>query len=163
FERVYTRAELLQGVSPTDAVGTAVLKSFRPERSGDLVVIPKPYHLLTTRLTGTGHGTPHPYDTHVPLLVYGSGVIPGVRGEAVMEVQFAAVEVVGEVDVLGARGEPVGDLRQGQVVRRHHPQRRPQQQGAENGLRADAAVVRVGAVQDLVQQEQHRQRPPRQL
>ena len=30
--------------------------------------------LVTVYEHGTSHGTPHPYDTHVPVLVYGAGV-----------------------------------------------------------------------------------------
>ncbi|MDI1251093.1 MAG: hypothetical protein PSV13_19685, partial [Lacunisphaera sp.] len=33
--------------------------------------------------TGTTHGTPYQYDTHVPQLWYGVGVPPGVRTERV--------------------------------------------------------------------------------
>jgi hypothetical protein len=42
-------------------------------------------------LTGTTHGTPHPYDTHVPLLVYGPGVRAGVRQEAMTPQAVAAI------------------------------------------------------------------------
>lgn len=87
---VYTRSQLRAGIPADDAEGQAVLRSFVPERSGDVRIIEKPYHLLTTRLTGTNHGTPHAYDTHVPLLVYGGGVRPGVRREHVTP-QVAAV------------------------------------------------------------------------
>ena len=87
---VYTRSQLLAGVDADDVVGQRVWQSFYPERSGDVRIIEKPYHLLTTRLTGTNHGTAHAYDTHVPLLVYGAGVRPGVRREAVTP-QAAAV------------------------------------------------------------------------
>jgi Type I phosphodiesterase / nucleotide pyrophosphatase len=87
---VYTRSQLLAGVAEEDVVGQFVRQSFHPERSGDVRIIEKPYHLLTTRLTGTNHGTAHAYDTHVPLLVYGSGVRPGVRREAITP-QAAAV------------------------------------------------------------------------
>ena len=45
--------------------------------------MPKPYYLITDRLSGTTHGSPHSYDTHVPLLVYGPGVRAGVRDDAV--------------------------------------------------------------------------------
>ncbi|HEY7312345.1 MAG TPA: alkaline phosphatase family protein [Gemmataceae bacterium] len=87
---VYTRNQLLAGVPADDIVGQAVSRSFVPERSGDVRIIEKPYHLLTTRLTGTNHGTPHAYDTHVPLLVHGGGVRPGARRERVVP-QTAAV------------------------------------------------------------------------
>lgn len=87
---VYTRSQLLAGVPQDDAVGQSVLRSFYPERSGDVRILEKPYYLLTTSLTGTNHGTPHDYDTHVPLLVYGAGIRAGVRHEAVTP-QVAAV------------------------------------------------------------------------
>jgi hypothetical protein len=64
-------------------MGQRVKRSFYPERSGDVVIVPKPYYLITDRLTGTTHGSPHPYDTLVPLLVYGPGVHAGVRDDAV--------------------------------------------------------------------------------
>jgi hypothetical protein len=89
--RACTRTQLLQGVPADDAMGQRVLRAFHPERAGDVLVIPKPYWLLTTYLTGTSHGTPHPYDTHVPLLVYGHGVRPGIRQDAVTPQACAAV------------------------------------------------------------------------
>jgi hypothetical protein len=51
----------------------------------------KPYHLVTTSKTGTTHGTPHAYDTHVPLLVFGPGIAPGVRGDAVTPLAAAPI------------------------------------------------------------------------
>jgi hypothetical protein len=90
IERVYTRSQMLAGVAADDAVGQHVRRAFHPERSGDVRIITKPYCLMTTSLTGTTHGTPHAYDTHVPLLVYGAGVRSGVRREAITP-QAAAV------------------------------------------------------------------------
>ena len=90
IQGAYTRTQLLEGVAADDVVGRRVWQSFYPARSGDVRLILKPYHLLTTRLTGTTHGTPHAYDTHVPLMVLGGGVRPGVRRDAVTP-QAAAV------------------------------------------------------------------------
>ena len=42
----------------------------------------KPYYIVWS-LTGTTHGSPHPYDTHVPLMMYGAGVRPGIHKELV--------------------------------------------------------------------------------
>jgi hypothetical protein len=91
IQSAITRGQLLRGVPSEDASGQAVRRSFRPERSGDVFVLLKPYHLLTGALTGTTHGTPHPYDTHVPLLVYGPGIRPGVRRDAVTPQAAAAI------------------------------------------------------------------------
>jgi hypothetical protein len=74
----YTRTQLIDGVAKEDAVGQMLRRSFHPDRAGDVGVVMKPYYIMWG-LTGTTHGSPHPYDTHVPLLVYGPGVKPGVR------------------------------------------------------------------------------------
>lgn len=80
----YTRTQLLQGVPADDAIGQKVLRSFHPERSGDVLPVLKPYYLSSELLgTGTTHGTPHAYDTHIPLLVYGPGVRAGLRKDLV--------------------------------------------------------------------------------
>jgi hypothetical protein len=81
--RVITRSELQSAVDFNDDLGRRVLAGFHPERSGDVFVIFKPYYLPSARLTGTSHGTPHPYDTHVPLLVLGPGIPGGERTQAV--------------------------------------------------------------------------------
>ena len=54
-------------------------RSFHPSHSGDIFLINKPYWLLTGQQRGTSHGSPHAYDTHVPLLVWGQGIKPGVH------------------------------------------------------------------------------------
>src|SRR5262249_56384551 len=74
-----------------DDLGAKVRRSFFPKRSGDVEVVLKPYYLCTSKLTGTHHGTPHPYDTHVPLLVYGPEVVPGAHAESVAPLAIAAI------------------------------------------------------------------------
>jgi hypothetical protein len=88
----YTRAQLKQGLPADDSLGQSVLRSFHPERSGDVDLILRPYYLLTDPLiTGTLHGTPHAYDTHVPLLVIGPGIRSGTHTEAIMPQACAAI------------------------------------------------------------------------
>jgi hypothetical protein len=80
----YTRSQFLDGLPPEDTIGSRVRRAFYPARSGDVMVVLKPYYLIANPLLpGTTHGSPHPYDTHVPLLVYGPGLKPGVHAEAV--------------------------------------------------------------------------------
>jgi len=55
-------------------------------------VVLKPYYLPSTALaTGTTHGTPYEYDTHVPFMLYGPGVSGGTRGERTTPQAMAAV------------------------------------------------------------------------
>jgi hypothetical protein len=90
----YTRTQLLQGLPESDAMGQCIRRSFHPERSGDVVVVVKPWYIMFPSLTtGTTHGTPHPYDTHVPLLVYGPGIHP-TAAQAQEEVAPPAVAAI---------------------------------------------------------------------
>jgi hypothetical protein len=91
IQAAYTRTELSKELPSEDDVGRRVQRGFYAERSGDVVVVVKPYCLITEFLTGTTHGSPHPYDTHVPLLVFGPGVRPCVRGDAVTPLAAAAI------------------------------------------------------------------------
>jgi hypothetical protein len=48
--------------------------------------------LVTPYPDGTNHGTPHEYDTHVPVLVYGAGVPPlGKRDAPVSSLVVAPI------------------------------------------------------------------------
>jgi predicted AlkP superfamily pyrophosphatase or phosphodiesterase len=70
------RREQLESTLPTDdAFVRAARLSFRPERSGDLFVVPKRY--WQSGAQGTTHGTPYKYDQRVPVLLYGAGVKAG--------------------------------------------------------------------------------------
>lgn len=46
-------------------------------RSGDVLFIPKPFHVMSTQLIGTNHGVPYSYDQLVPVLFAGKGVKAG--------------------------------------------------------------------------------------
>jgi hypothetical protein len=89
----YTQAQLVEGsFASDDTIGPRVRRSFHPDRCGDVTVIQKPYYLFTSPFaTGTNHGTPYPYDTHVPLLVYGPGIAGGPRSEPVTPQAIAAI------------------------------------------------------------------------
>lgn len=49
---------------------------FYAPRSGDLIALPEPYYIFAA--SGTTHGTPYNYDTHVPIIFYGPGIRPGL-------------------------------------------------------------------------------------
>jgi predicted AlkP superfamily pyrophosphatase or phosphodiesterase len=54
----------------------AAALSYVPGRSGQIVVVPKPFHVIGGS-DATTHGTHHEYDQHVPLIFFGTGVRPG--------------------------------------------------------------------------------------
>lgn len=86
---VFTRTQMVSGAE-LSPVGKMVKKSFLSERSGDVMPAFKPYWFLSKYTTGTTHGSPNEYDTHVPLVFFGGNTVPGKRAERVSP-QLAAV------------------------------------------------------------------------
>ena len=75
--RSFTRGQLLRGAtSITDPIERRILHGFHPARSGDVVIVAEPYKYLGDTITAT-HGSPYSYDTHVPTIIMGAGIIPG--------------------------------------------------------------------------------------
>jgi hypothetical protein len=62
-----------------------------PGRSGDLIVITRPNWTVGPRAetSATTHGTAHPYDRRVPLILFGSGVKAGRLPAAVTPADIA--------------------------------------------------------------------------
>jgi predicted AlkP superfamily pyrophosphatase or phosphodiesterase len=97
-QAAYTRTQLSTEIPLADPVAEQVRQSFHPERSGDVTVVLRPYHLLWSARAPkeggsytTTHGSPHSYDTHVPLLVYGPGIRPGIHTERVAPQTLATI------------------------------------------------------------------------
>jgi predicted AlkP superfamily pyrophosphatase or phosphodiesterase len=78
---IYTRTDLENGIA-RGKHGAGALLSFNRARSGDVFYHVKPLWIERPG-TGSTHGSPYNYDTHVPLLWFGVGVTPGVRTERV--------------------------------------------------------------------------------
>ena len=57
----------------SDAIGSRVLRGFDPERSGDLIVVQKPFSSIGESFDPANHGSPYSYDTHVPVILMGQG------------------------------------------------------------------------------------------
>jgi hypothetical protein len=81
-QAVYTRAQIENGPAD-DEILRKLRKSYYADRCGDLAIVSKPYYQITSYPTGTSHGTPHAYDTFVPLVVAGPGVPVGRSDDAV--------------------------------------------------------------------------------
>lgn len=73
--RVYTREELLGGAVPGDRVSQRVARNYHATRSGDLEIVLEPYWIRGA--SGSTHGSPYNYDSHIPLILMGPGVTPG--------------------------------------------------------------------------------------
>ncbi|MFN7925107.1 MAG: alkaline phosphatase family protein [Bryobacteraceae bacterium] len=80
--RVYTQDQMVEGLTIDDAVDRRVRNGYYAGRSADLLVIPEPYYIFDK--TGTTHGTPFNYDSHVPVILAGPGIKPGKYHRRVM-------------------------------------------------------------------------------
>ncbi|MBI3272722.1 MAG: alkaline phosphatase family protein [Planctomycetes bacterium] len=79
----YTRTQLLRGEAGGTPLGRSYEVCFYPPRSGDVLLVTKPYSFwgkYAEAEYGDSHGSPYPYDTHVPLAIFGPGTAPGVYG-----------------------------------------------------------------------------------
>ncbi len=77
----YTRQDILEGFLSHGTLETIILRSFHPERSGNVLYIPKPGFVIGTLAGGTQHGSPWSYDSAVPLIFAGFRIPPGIRLE----------------------------------------------------------------------------------
>jgi predicted AlkP superfamily pyrophosphatase or phosphodiesterase len=78
--------------SSEDRLERAATWSYFAGRSGDLVLIPRPYWLYAGSAAvavGTGHGTAYDYDQHVPMFLLGQGIKPGQYLSAATPVDIA--------------------------------------------------------------------------
>jgi hypothetical protein len=62
---------------------------YMPERSGDVMLMLKPWRVSEPEAGGTSHGTPYTYDVMVPVLLLGRGVKPGYYPQEIRVVDVA--------------------------------------------------------------------------
>jgi len=81
--RMFGSEELLDARRSGDSLKRAAALSFYPGRSGDMVIVPKPYWFFVTNAasrsagSATTHGTLYGYDQRVPVILMGPGIKSG--------------------------------------------------------------------------------------
>jgi predicted AlkP superfamily pyrophosphatase or phosphodiesterase len=73
--QVFRGDQLDSRFSDNGSVASAVRLSYFPGRSGDMIMVPRPYWLMSN--DATTHGTLHDYDQRVPVILMGAGINPG--------------------------------------------------------------------------------------
>lgn len=86
IDAAFTRAQIESGSRGGAPHFDAVRKSWYSERSGDIAIVLKPHWMFAGPTTVASHGSPHAYDTHVPLLVYGPRWVKPARHEGRVEI-----------------------------------------------------------------------------
>jgi predicted AlkP superfamily pyrophosphatase or phosphodiesterase len=110
--RVLTRHDLETGRVQQDAIGRAMTLQFFGPRSGDVFAVTEPYYMFDA--SGTTHGTPYDYDTHVPLMILGPGIKPGVysRNVAINDVAPTLAAILGIETPSGSVGHVLMEVMQ---------------------------------------------------
>ncbi len=104
----YTRAELIGGTPGSAPLFNAMRNSWHPDVSGDLQFALKPNWMFASTVTVATHGSPYPYDTHVPLLVYAPGWYKPGRVDAPVDIASIASTLA---QLLGVARPPAAEAK----------------------------------------------------
>jgi predicted AlkP superfamily pyrophosphatase or phosphodiesterase len=104
FQSVFTRNQLLDGRAP-GALGDRILKGYNAERGGDIVLVLKPFILPGGGRSGTTHGAPFSYDTHVPVAFHGRAFKPGRYADF-----FSITDIAPTLSAALRMNEPSGNI-----------------------------------------------------
>lgn len=94
---VYPQNELVEPKTSLRPYAALYRNNFCPERSPNIYFRFRENLLVYDSKTGTSHGSPYHYDTHVPLIFFGACIKPGVFKDSVNTVDIAPTirEVLG--------------------------------------------------------------------
>ena len=93
-----------------DPIAQSIYNGHKPGTSGDVMLVLNPGWIKYGR-TGTTHGSPYAYDTHVPCLFYGSGVNSGSTFSKTYTRDIAPTisAILGIPYPNGTTGSPIGE------------------------------------------------------
>lgn len=79
--QVFTENNLRQAGYGEAGIRGMVVRGYNHKRSGDIAFVLEPGWILSESTTGTSHGSPYTYDTHVPVLFFGMGIRKGASNQ----------------------------------------------------------------------------------
>ncbi|RYC52598.1 alkaline phosphatase PafA [Flagellimonas olearia] len=108
--RVYTGHQMWEG-DYTHGIPYILQNGYNQKRSGDVLMVPRPGFASYGR-TGSTHGSPHIYDTHAPLLLYGKGIKQGstVNRTEIPDIAPTIASLLGIAFPNGTTGKPIGEV-----------------------------------------------------
>ncbi|WMN11778.1 alkaline phosphatase family protein [Marivirga salinae] len=101
----------MQSTQFTQHKAAALQMGYNFKRSGDVLLILEPGWFYQTR-SATTHGTGYAYDTHVPLIWYGSGIKSGTsyKRQNIDDIAVTLAHILGTSLPNGATGEPIQEI-----------------------------------------------------
>lgn len=108
--RVYTRHEFTQHYAMQSMIDEYMARGFFAERSGDIYILMRPY--VVDAASGTSHGTPYDYDSHVPLIFYGWRIRPGgyTRRTGISDIAPTLAAILNVETPSGSVGHILGEI-----------------------------------------------------
>jgi predicted AlkP superfamily pyrophosphatase or phosphodiesterase len=106
--RVYTDADFQQQpAKDADTIEMALRRSYYSGRSPDLMILADENYNFDAALAV--HGTPYEYDTHVPIIFFGTGIKPGRYAEEVApnDISATLADITGVAVPAGSVGHPI--------------------------------------------------------
>ena len=109
---VYTESVLRNARFDEAGIKGMVVRGHHPRRGGDMVFVLEPGWYAWGGKVGTTHGSPHTYDTHVPILFYGAGIRKGetVRYHTVTDIAPTVAMILRVKPPSGCTGQPIAEL-----------------------------------------------------
>lgn len=114
IDRAFAYADAANIVLP-ERLKQSIINAYYPKRSGDVQYLIKPGFMMGAT-TGTTHGSPYAYDTHLPLLWYGWNIKPGKTSREI-HITDVAPTLAAMLRIQmpnGSIGEPIGELVNGE-------------------------------------------------
>ncbi len=110
INKVYTGFQMWEN-EYTHGVPYILQQGYNQKRSGDILFVSKPGFAKYGR-TGSSHGTPMIYDTHVPLLFFGKGIKQGTTANRTETPDVAPTvsTLLGIAFPNGTTGSPIGEV-----------------------------------------------------
>lgn len=111
----YTRDQIQNGKMPNNRWAPMFEKSFYAARSGDVLLQTKPYYFWGSygeKDSGSTHGSPYEYDTHVPLIFMGAGIRPGTyrANVDIADIAPTLAGVLGIAAPVGSEGRALHEI-----------------------------------------------------
>lgn len=108
--KTYTGYQMWQN-EYTKGLPNIIQNGWNQKRSGDVIYVQKP-GFVSYPQTGSTHGSPMIYDTHVPLLFYGNGIKKGstVNRTEIPDIAPTLATLLGIAFPNGTTGKPIGEV-----------------------------------------------------
>lgn len=110
IDRVFTGYQMWNN-HYTAGIPYTLQQGYHQKRSGDILLVLAP-GVVTYPHTGSTHGSPQIYDTHVPLLFYGKGIKKGstVRRTEIIDIAPTLAVLLGIAFPNGTTGQPIAQV-----------------------------------------------------